>query len=455
MNCSLRCKLLVLLLTVIAVALSAAVVLRGFIVSDFRHYIDGELQDRVQRVIAQLEGAYDRHGAWKREELAVEMAWALQMGVEVRVIDNAGRTVLDTREAIGLLSPLMRKRLLEVSGYEPDGAERDFVSHPLFLKGSEIGRLDARLLSPLKDDYFINSSNRFLALSMAILGIIALLLSLVASRRLAKPVLDLSDAASGIAAGDLSRRVELRGHDEIGKLAVSFNRMAESLEAQEKLRRRLLSGAAHELRTPLAIISGELEGMIDGVLPTSRQGLQSMHDEAARLATILNGLDDLTRAESSALSLQRETVALKPFLSAIGDRFERLFAEKNAVLLIDCPDSLMLRADSDRLSQILINLLSNALRAVDSGGRVSMVAYRGEAGDVCVTVADNGTGIAEEDIGHIFERFFKGTGGGLGLGLAIVRELVAAHGGTVSVTSRPGVGTSFLVRLPQEVSMGH
>jgi len=447
MRCSLRCKLLFLLLTVMAVALSAAIVLRGFIVNDFKNYIDGESQDRVQRVIAQLEGGYDLHGDWRRDTLAVDLAWALQLGVDARVFDSTGNVLLNTRDAIGFLRPLMRKRVLEVTGYDPSTSDSEFVSYPLFLKGAEIGRLDARLLNPLKDDYFISSSNRFLAVSVALLGIVALLLSVVASRRLAKPVLELSAAAGDIAAGDLSRRVALQGHDEIGKLAGSFNRMAESLEAQERLRRRLVAGAAHELRTPLAIISGELEGMIDGILPTSRQGLQSMHDEAARLTSILNGLDDLTRAESSLLCLQKELFALKPFMTAIAGRFERLFAEKNALLLLDCPEELMLFGDPDRFSQIVINLLTNALKAIDTGGRVTMVASRQEQA-VCLEIADNGVGIAEEDLGHVFERFFKAGGNGLGLGLAIVKELVVAHGGSVTVKSALGEGSAFVVTFP-------
>lgn len=444
MRCSLRCKLLILLLTIMVVALSAAVVLRGFIISDFRRYIDGEAQDRVQRVIAQLEGGYDLQGGWKREALAVELAWALQMGVDARIYDQQGRELLGTREAVDLLRPLMRKRVLEVSGYEPAASSREFTSYPLFLKGAEIGRLDALLLNPLKDDYFISSSNRFLAVSVALLGILAFALSLIASRKLATPVLALSDAAGDIAAGDLSRRVVASGHDEIGKLGKSFNRMAEALEAQEKLRRRLVAGAAHELRTPLAIISGELEGMIDGVLPASRQGLQSMHDEAARLTSILNGLDELTRAESSLLNLQREKIALKPFLSAITGRFERLFAEKNAVLLLDCPDNLQIDVDPDRVSQIVINLVSNALKAIAVGGRVTVVGTD-RSDSVCLDVSDNGAGIAAEDIPHVFERFYRGKGDGLGLGLAIVKELVGAHGGAVAVRSAPGEGAVFTI----------
>jgi len=447
MRCNLRCKFLILFLAVVAVALSAAVLLRGFIISDFKRYMDGESQDRIQRVIAQLEGNYDANSSWKKDAMAIDLAWGLQMGVEARIFDNNGTMLLDTSHAIDLLTPLMRKRVLEVSDYYPDSVSGDYVPYPLFLKGGEIGRLDVRLLNPLKEDYFIRSSNRFLAASLALLGLAAIAISLMASQRLAKPVLELADAAGDIADGNLGRRVAVPGSDEIGRLAESFNSMAESLEAQEKLRRRLISGAAHELRTPLAIISGELEGMIDGVLPISREELQSMHDEAARLTAILNGLDELTRAESSTLNLRYEQIGLKSFLSAITGRFERMFSDKNAVILLDCPDNLLLKADPDRLSQIVINLITNALKAIDIGGRVSINAFTRERG-VCLEVADNGCGIGAQEIPYIFERFHKGRGDGLGLGLAIVKELVAAHNAKIAVRSSAGGGTTFSIDFP-------
>lgn len=449
MRCNLRCKFLLLFLAVMVVALSAAVMLRGFIINDFKSYLDGESQDRIQRLIAQLEGSYDTFGTWKREALTVDLAWALQMGVEARVYDNSDTRMLDTREAIELLTPLMRKRVLEVNGYEPESNTGEFTPYTLFLKGNEIGRLEARLLKPVKEEYFINSTNHFLATSLALLGILALVISLTASRRLAKPILELSDAAGDIAGGDLTRRVTIPGQDEIGKLSANFNRMAESLEAQEKLRGRLLSGAAHELRTPLAIISGELEGMIDGVLPTTREELQSMHNEATRLTSILNGLDELTRAESSVLNLRRELIELKPFLSAITGRFDRIFSEKNAVILLDCPDNLTFFADPDRLSQIIINLISNALKAVEVCGQVSIVATL-ENKNLRLEVTDNGTGISEENLPHVFERFYKGAGGGLGLGLAIVKELVTAHGGTVEAENDAQGGAKFILMFPAD-----
>ncbi|MFH1026597.1 MAG: HAMP domain-containing sensor histidine kinase, partial [Pseudomonadota bacterium] len=175
--------------------------------------------------------------------------------------------------------------------------------------------------------------------------------------------------------------------------------------------------------------------------------LQSMHDEAARLTAILNGLDELTRAESSALNLRYEQIDLKSFLAAIIGRFERMFSDKNAEILLDCPDKLLLKADPDRLSQIVINLVTNALKAIDIGGRVSINAFTREHG-VCLEVTDNGCGIDPQEIPYIFERFHKGRGDGLGLGLAIVKELVAAHNARIAVRSSAGGGTTFSIDFP-------
>lgn len=447
MHCSLRCKFLLLFILISAIALSSAFVLRGFIMRDFARYLDGESQDRIQRVVALLEGGYEQHGGWQRDRLATDLSWALQLGVETRLFDSTGRQVIDSEQALSALTPLMRSRVLDATGYDPRTVKGVSVPYPLYLRGEEIGHLEARTLDQVKEGYFVRSSNRVLLISVTILGLISVLAGIIASRRLARPILELVDASGDIAGGNLARRVNNKGHDEIGRLSQSFNSMACNLEAQEKLRRTLLSNAAHELRTPLAIISGELEGMLDGVLPIDRSALQSLHDEARRLTAILDGVDELSRAEASALNLNKITFALKPYLSTIVGRFERIFADKYAVLQLDCPESLRVTADPDRLSQIVINLVSNSVKAIASGGRVAVIASS-DHGRVSLEITDNGCGIPAEDLPHVFERFYKGKNGGLGLGLAIVQELATAHGGSVSVRSVAGTGTSFYVTLP-------
>ncbi|MDD2734310.1 MAG: ATP-binding protein [Desulfuromonadaceae bacterium] len=447
MRCSLRCKFLLLFILISTIALSSAFVLRGFIMRDFARYLDGESQDRIQRVVALLEGGYERNNGWKPDAVASDLAWALQLGIEVRLYDSAARLVLDSEQAISQLHPLMRKRVLDTSGFEPGMVTGEALSYPLYLRGEEIGSLEARVLDQVKEDYFVRSSNRVLLTSVTILGLVSILAGIFASRKLARPLLELVDASGDIAEGNLSRRVSNTGHDEIGRLSQSFNSMAHTLEAQEKLRRTLLSNAAHELRTPLAIISGELEGMLDGVLPTDREALQSLHDEARRLTAILDGVDEMSRAEASILNLHEETFALNGYLAAIVARFERLFADKHAVLLLECPDSLKITADPDRLSQIIINLISNSFKSIAHDGQVILSASS-NGNQISLEVSDNGCGIPEKDLPHIFERFYKGKGGGLGLGLAIVQELVTAHGGTISVKSSLTSGTSFRILLP-------
>lgn len=454
MRCNLRCKFLLLFILISAITLSSAFVLRGFIMRDFGQYQDGESQDRIQRVVALLEGGYDHNGEWRKDALATDLAWALQLGVEVHLFDSAGRPVINTEQAALLWTELMRKRVLDSTGYNPRTLKGVLVPYPLFLRGEEIGHLETRMLERIKEDYFVRSSNRVLLVSVTILGLLSVLAGIVAAGRLAKPILELVDASDDIASGNLSRRVKNSGGDEIGRLSKSFNIMAHNLEAQEKLRRNLLSNAAHELRTPLAIISGELEGMLDCVLPTDRSALQSLHDEAKRLTVILDGVDELSRAEASCLNLHKETFILKPFLIGIVGRFERILSDKNAELLLECPADLRIKADPDRLSQIVVNLLSNATKAVVSGDRV-VIAVSSDDDTVHLEITDNGCGIPEEDLPYVFERFYKGSDGGLGLGLAIVQELVTAHGGTISVRSSSDSGTSFCVLLAKDAGEGN
>jgi two-component system sensor histidine kinase BaeS len=279
------------------------------------------------------------------------------------------------------------------------------------------------------------------------MGGLAVLASLLVSRKLTNPIKELVSQTVAIREGELGRRAAISSSDEIGRLSSAFNRMADDLEFQESLKRKLIANVAHELRTPLAAMRGELEGMADGVLPISNEQIHSLLEETERLRNILDGIDDLTKAQASSLDLRIEKINLKSFLGNIRDRFHGQFQEKGITLEVEVKDDDSALADPDSLSQVIINLLSNALRATPKGGRVTMRA--GVLGkDAFLEVADTGEGIREEDLPFIFERFYRSADGGLGLGLAIVRELVDAHGGHISVHSKPGLGTTMKVFLP-------
>ncbi len=444
---SLHVKFLILLLGVAVVALSGTLVFRELTLRDFREYLEGETENKAYWIQAALEGAYERNAGWNVDAQAEDALWALTLGFEMRLLDEKGNMVVDTDRAIRSASPLVKRRLNALSQFRGASSAGDFAPYPLFLAGRQIGTLEVRALQPASSATFVRRADRFLLIAVVIVGGLAILISVLFSRRLTRPVKELALAASAISRGAMKTRVTVSRRDEVGALAEAFNRMAGALETQESLRRKLIADVAHELRTPLGVMRGELEAMMDGLIPNDEQRLQSLYDETGRLKRMVDGIEDLNQAEASRLSLQRQRVNLKPLLENIVERFRELFKEKGVALGLASTDSLELYADPERVSQIMLNLLTNALRATGTGGRVTVTAAPVE-GAVRIAVEDTGCGIREEDLPFIFERFYHGPGGGLGIGLTIVKELVEAQEGKIEVKSVPGKGSSFALMLP-------
>lgn len=444
---SLWIKFLILLLGVSIIALSSSLLLRELMIKDFREYLEGELEDRVYWVMANLEGTYEKHSKWEKTTIAEDAVWALMLGLEIKIKDLEGNIVMDTEKAVSALSPSMKRRVLSVSNFMQSENQNAFQPYPLFLKGKEIGTLEVRFLRRGKEDIFIKRSNRFLLFSLFALGGLAIVISTLFSRKLTNPIKRLVSAAKAVSEGNLKSRVQISGKDEIGKLSETFNLMAKNLELQESLRKKLISNVAHELRTPISAMRGELEGMMDGLITIDKEQIRSLYEETGRLKNILDGIEELSRAQASALSLRKQPIELKQFLKNIMERFTKLFMDKGITLEFQCDDRLLINADPDKLSQIVINLLSNALKATDKNGSVRLTAGKKDSG-VFIEIADTGHGIRKEDIPFIFERFFKAIPGGLGLGLAIAKELVEAHDGRIDVKSEYGKGATFTVYIP-------
>ncbi|MCL4473361.1 MAG: cell wall metabolism sensor histidine kinase WalK [Actinobacteria bacterium] len=288
--------------------------------------------------------------------------------------------------------------------------------------------------------------------------VIAVILSLIISRRITKPIHEMAAVTGRIAEGDYSRRVTIESRDEIGSLARSLNLMAENLQESQKLRRELMANIAHELRTPLTSISGYMEGLIDGVVPATEETYELVHREAGRLSRLVNDLQRLSRAESGKEKLDIIPLQAQTVLDRLSRRLEPQFRDKGVDLSVDIdPGAPPVLADEDKLDQVLTNLIDNALRYTDAGGKVT-VEVHGQDGKVAVTVADTGIGIGAEDLPHIFERFYRADKsrsrerGGTGIGLTIAKRYVEALGGTISVSSAPAKGTRFSVLLPSSAS---
>ncbi|MBI4298121.1 MAG: HAMP domain-containing histidine kinase [Chloroflexi bacterium] len=276
---------------------------------------------------------------------------------------------------------------------------------------------------------------------------LALALAYLAAHQLSQPLRQLSVAAQRVAAGHLEERVPAASQDEVGDLAQAFNAMAGSLERQQRARRQLMVDIAHELRTPLTVLQGGLEAMMDEVVPMEKASLATYHQEVLLMSRLVSDLRDLSLAEAGQLKLELQPVDLK---AVLGPQMEAVYPQaqgKGLELSLDISADLPpVMADPSRLAQVMSNLLSNALRHTSQGG-IRVEARLTEGQEVVVSMADTGTGIKAEDLPHIFDRFYRASRGGTGVGLAIVREMVAAHGGRVWAESQSGKGSSFYFTL--------
>ena len=301
------------------------------------------------------------------------------------------------------------------------------------------------------------------ALTMAAVAatVTAVIASLLISRQVVAPVQAMMAASWHIAEGHYEERVRVAGNipnqeqDELGRLALSFNQMADRLEHIESMRRQLIGDVTHELRTPLTTIKGSMEGLMDGVLPTNAETYSQIYREADRLQRLVNDLQELSRVEAGAYDLHLQTTSVKALVDSTIVRLGSQFLEKgvsiSTQISLDLPS---IKVDEDRIGQVLLNLVGNALQYTPSGGSVQISATGGPT-QVQIAIADTGVGIPPEHLPHVFTRFYRvdksrsRTGGGSGIGLTIAKHLVEAHGGSIWVES-PGVGkgSSFIFTLP-------
>jgi signal transduction histidine kinase len=259
-----------------------------------------------------------------------------------------------------------------------------------------------------------------------------------------------------VAKGDTSFRVPSTATDEVGTLASTFNLMVESLERNQEARRKLISDLAHEMGTPLSVIQSNLEGMLDGVVEPTSAKISSLHQEATLLARLVTDLRTLSQAEAGRLNLHLAPSDLGELISSIVTANEPEAARKGVSLSAELePELPLAMMDADRISQVMVNLLSNALRYTPDGGKINVTVGREEGGrGLVVSVADTGQGIPEVDLPYIFDRYYRGPepkekrAGGSGIGLAVIKELVEAHSGRVWAVSTQGKGSTFYFTVP-------
>lgn len=422
----------------------AAVMVNVAFQSRFSRYVNHVQAQRVTELVAAVGETYRRSGGWDPHALEALGVPAAMTGATLEIRDGAGRVVYGSSG-----SPANTAMHRQMMGTGPLQAPRVV---PVVVEGRTVGTAILAVPEgdlPTGERAFRTALNTKLVLAGLSAAVLALITGAGFARRLTRPVRELTAAAADVAAGRRTRRARVRGGDEFGDLAEAFNEMADSVERQDALRRSFIAAVAHELRTPLTIMRGDIEAAQDGLRPSTGPLLDSLHDESERLSRLVADLETLAAADGAAFTVRREPVDLaivtEHAVEALRGRFQDA-----GVAVTTRLGAVTVFGDAQRLTQVATNLLTNAAKFTGCGGAVSVRVTR--AGNIAaLTVEDDGPGIPPDEIGSVFDRFFRGRNAranGSGIGLAVVAELVAAHGGSVSVTSPPGQGTAFRVELP-------
>lgn len=371
--------------------------------------------------------------------------------VAAEVYARQGGWTRAARTELGHLAAIDGLRVTVGGGAAADGAGR---AVPVIVGGRTVGRLhvvpvDAEAFTAADRDLHrrLNRLHLIAGLLGGVLGIVA---AFLLAGPLTRPLRRMTVGARRMEQGALDTRVEPGGGRELEQLGFALNRLAQTLQREETLRREATADLAHELRTPLTGILSRIEAAQDGVLADAEANLDAMHREAQRLSTLIDDLGRLADAQQFRLSAAAETVSLDALVT---DRVAAWAGKTAGVRVVTEVEQARVHGDRHRLEQVVENLLSNAVRYTDAGGVVTLRTGRGPDG-VILEVRDTGVGISAAEIPHVFERFWRSdksrtrASGGAGIGLAIVQELIRAHHGHVEVTSWPGEGSTFTVRLP-------
>jgi signal transduction histidine kinase len=305
---------------------------------------------------------------------------------------------------------------------------------------------------------FIQRINRLLVYGALIGAAIALVLGIILSRSLTRPIRELTHATHAVSEGDFLQQVPIRSNDELGELAQAFNKMSSQLSRSVNARRQMTADIAHELRTPLSLILGHAEAVHDGVLPPTRENFEIIREEATRLEHLVNDLRILSLADAGELSIQPQRLEPQRLLQDVASTYQYQAQRKNITLELDIASPLpAIEVDPGRMTQVLTNILDNALRHTPADGKIVLSA-REVNGQVELAIQDSGPGLKREDLERIFDRFYRTDAsrqrdemlvGGSGLGLAIARSIVQAHGGQISAESESGEGLRIIITLPK------
>ena len=431
-----------------------------FISREFEEYVKLTQKKQADDLAESIGSHYDESGGGFTIDYVHGMGmYALKDGFLIRLYDKEKNLLWDSENHdMALCHEVMDTITLRMQEKRPE-LNGDFVTYSYDLEtGGELnGMLEISYYTPYymdeNDFQFIHALNRILSLAGGVSLVVAALLGVLLARRITKPISGVISLAKKISEGDYGVRVDTNLKErETHELADAVNHMAASLEEQEYLRRQMTGDIVHELRTPVTNISSYMEMMIDDVMEPTPERLKSCYDELSRLSGLIADLERLESAELGGVTLNKEDVELLDLSGTILKSFETGIHEKNIDAKI-IGEEVLLSADRGKISQVIANLLSNALKYTDENGSIT-ISVKQKKDSAELVVEDTGIGISKEDRARVFERFYRTDKsrtrktGGAGIGLSITKAIVQAHGGTIYCESEPGTGSRFIVILP-------
>ena len=430
--------------------------------SHFADYVRERQESELEEYSTDLENLYQQNGTWEENSQAIQRIGrnALQQSVIVRIFDEDGQllwspSASEEEDAKNKVQDHLLHMQQMVGGMESDYVQS---RSPLYDGTEEIGIMEIQSVGPYAytehDALFISDMESKLVLVAFLSLLIPLFFALLVAKKLSSPIVTINDFTKKIAKGRYSSlSLEETGIREIDDLLVSVNDLSLQLQHQQKIRNRLSSDIAHEIRTPLTTLKGNIEAMIDGVWEISEERLYRCYEEISRITRLIGEIDRINELESQESQLQKTTFDLTELAQQIVDNFQPMLVENK----LNCSVSgnrVFISADRDKIHQVLTNLLANAIKFTPSGGRIDLYVSQSK-GTASFRIIDNGQGIPPDEVGQIFERFYMAEPsrnsklGGQGIGLSIVKGIVNAHQGTISVDSIYGKGTTFTINLPK------
>lgn len=421
----------------------------------FRGFAKDRLEDDEQEIVEYLQKIYAEDGSWRSGRMLPKkpdfLRWPM---ISIRLFDSNGVEVRQFCRTLKLPSgkrPRMERHLKELN--DKLIVNTRIIEHD----GRTIGTVQFSCMpfSESREGDFLRQFNGIMFYAVGLMLIIAALIAWYMADRISRPVLNAAARALQISRGKYRMETKMESDiTELQTLIDSVDRLGESLEAQEELRKRLLSDMAHELRNPVTIIKSHLEAIEDGVWEATPERLRLTVSEVDRLSQLICETEKLTSIEGAGRSMALENADLSAIIEKAAMVFDPLYRNKGVELSRVIESYAVMVIDPAKIRQVVENLLSNALRYTDEGGAVT-VSLKASGSSAVIEVADTGIGIEAKDLPYIFERFYRTDlsrarkSGGIGIGLAIVKAIVEAHGGTIKVTSTPGVGSKFTVELPK------